>query len=137
MGRQQTDHDLRALTGLVSDMESQMLQDVLRQAGIPVLARDTGSGGYLKIYMGYSVFGETLYVHAQDYDRAVALLQALRQNSAAAIAAEQPDALDDATQFEQIENAQLERRIAGQKSHLPGILIWAVALLLLAWQLGR
>lgn len=50
------------LANLLDPLESEMLQDLLRQEGIPVLAKDKESGGYLKIYMGYSMFGEDLYV---------------------------------------------------------------------------
>lgn len=96
------------LANLLDPLESEMLQDLLRQEGIPVLAKDKESGGYLKIYMGYSMFGEDLYVRESDYERAQELMQSLCQNCDAAINEAQPEAFDDAAQFEAYENAQMQ-----------------------------
>lgn len=70
MRQKETKNGLVALTDLQDAIESEMLQDLLRQEQIPVMVRgDEGSGDYLKIYMGYSMFGESLYVRAADYER--------------------------------------------------------------------
>lgn len=115
-----------------------MLQDLLRQEGIPVLAKDEISGGYLKIYAGYSVFGETLFVAQKDSARAIELLQILRQNGEVALEEAQKESFDDAALFEQYENEQ-EKQQAGEekeKSIIPVILILAVAVFLTLWKLG-
>ena len=70
MGKTDTEQDLVLLTEHADQIESGILQDLLRQEGIPVLVKDVGSGGYLKVYMGYSVFGYALYVQRGQYERA-------------------------------------------------------------------
>lgn len=140
MDQKNTDHGLVALTTPQNQLESEMLQDLLRQADIPVMVRDLeGAGGYLKIYMGYSIYGETIYVHRQDLARAQELLQTLRQDSDAAILAAQPEALDDVEAFEaqeqQEQQAQPAKRADGEKSLWPAVLILAAAIVLAMWGL--
>ena len=51
MRQKETKNGLVALTDLQDAIESEMLQDLLRQEQIPVMVRgDEGSGDYLKIY---------------------------------------------------------------------------------------
>lgn len=121
------------LTNLLDPLESEMLQDLLRQEGIPVLTRDKGSGGYLKIYMGYSMFGEDIYVRQSDYARAQELIQTLCQGCDAAIEEAQPDAFDDAAQFEAYEDAHLEGKQKKEEGKSIWPLLLVVAAILLAW----
>lgn len=65
------------LTLLVSTndrVQEMMIAGLLEDAQIPFLTRENGSGGYMKIYMGFSVFGSEIYVSQQDYERAKKLL---------------------------------------------------------------
>lgn len=140
-----TTDGLVKLINLQNPVESELLQDLLRQAGIPVLARDKESGGYLKIYMGYSVFGEDLYVRQSDYGRAQEILQILNQDCAEALQAAQPEAFDDAALFDEYENEQAEThsKVYGQsaadtgreKPSWPLVLVVLAAALAL-WQLN-
>lgn len=52
-------------------------RDILEQAGIPCLSRDPGSGEYLRIVFGASMFGTELYVGRSDAARARAALAGL------------------------------------------------------------
>ena len=70
---------LVALTNLQTELEATMLMDILQQEGISVLTKEAGSGGYMKFYMGYSIYGETLYVYDYDYPRAKEIMLALQQ----------------------------------------------------------
>ena len=97
-----------ALTNVRTPIEAEMLQDILQQEGIAVMVKEHGSGGYSKIYMGISLFGETLYVNDYDYPRAVELMQAMEQSGALALETAQPDAFDDADAFDAYEVAQIE-----------------------------
>lgn len=55
----------------VSDqMQGTMITGLLEDAKIPVLVKDKGIGGYMKIYMGYSVYGADIYVDKNDYTEA-------------------------------------------------------------------
>ena len=97
-----------ALTNVRTEIEAELLQDILQQEGIAVMIKEHGSGGYSKIYMGISLFGETLYVNDYDYPRAVELMQAMEQNGALALETAQPEAFDDADAFDAYEVAQIE-----------------------------
>ena len=72
------------------------------------MIKEHGSGGYSKIYMGISLFGETLYVNDYDYPRAIELMQAMEQSGALALETAQPEAFDDADAFDAYEVAQIE-----------------------------
>ena len=141
MSKTDTEQDLVLLTEPADQIESGILQDLLRQEGIPVLVKDVGSGGYLKVYMGYSVFGDALYVQRGQYERACELLQMLRQDGSAALADAQPDAFDDAELFEAYEAAQESEKpqenTKKEKSIIPALLILVAAILLSLWQLGH
>ena len=97
-----------ALTNVRTEIEAELLQDILQQEGIAVMIKEHGSGGYSKIYMGISLFGETLYVNDYDYPRAVELMQAMEQSGALALKTAQPEAFDDVDAFDAYEVAQIE-----------------------------
>ena len=97
-----------ALTNVRTEIEAELMQDILQQEGIAVMIKEHGSGGYSKIYMGISLFGETLYVNDYDYPRAVELIQAMEQSGALALETAQPEAFDDADAFDAYEVAQIE-----------------------------
>ncbi len=140
MSQKKIESGLVALTTPQNPVESEMLQDLLRQAQIPVLVQDeAGVGGYMKIYMGYSIYGETLYVHREDFARAQELLQSLRQGSETAILEAQTDACDDAEAFEEQQqgSAVQDESEPKEKSIWPGILILAVAIVIALLGMGR
>ena len=140
MSQKETRDGLVALTDLQDPIESEMLQDLLRQEQIPVMVRgDEGSGDYLKIYMGYSMFGESLYVRAADYERAKELLAGLRHNGEAALQEAQPEAFDDVEYFEQYEAENtpadpVNNRKSAQR--LLVVLTLAVAVYAVLWGAG-
>ena len=67
---------LRLLTTVSSFTESQMITAMLKDDGIPVLVKDLGLGGFMKVTMGYTVFGQELYVSEADFERASELVKA-------------------------------------------------------------
>jgi len=59
----------------VSDhTEAAMIGARLDDAGIPFFTEDHGCGGYLKLYMGFTVYGEDIYVDIDNYDMAKELI---------------------------------------------------------------
>lgn len=50
------------LTGIVNERETEIIESMLKAYDIPVLRKDRGAGGYLKIYMGMTYMGIDLYV---------------------------------------------------------------------------
>lgn len=67
------------LTQAANRMEAQMLAEILNNHGIPSFCKDLGSGGYMNICMGYSIFGCDLYVRESDLEAASALLEELKE----------------------------------------------------------
>lgn len=110
-----------ALTNVRTQIEAEMLQDILQQEGIAVLIKEHGSGGYSKIYMGISLFGETLYVNDYDYPRAVELMQAMEQNGELALEYAQQDVFEDADAFDAYEVAQIEQAAQELEEYSPGM----------------
>lgn len=55
-------------------MQSQMIIALLKEANIPYVVRDRGAGGWIKIGLGFSVFGTDIYVAEDDYDKAKELV---------------------------------------------------------------
>lgn len=51
-------------------IQTRMVENLLKEAGIPCISKYKGYGGYLKVYMGTSVYGIDTYVNDEDYDRA-------------------------------------------------------------------
>lgn len=54
------------LTAVSDHIETKLLQGILENHGIPSYSVDEESGEYMRVYMGYSVFGEKIYVRASD-----------------------------------------------------------------------
>ena len=67
---------LKLLTTVSDFTESQMIVGLLKDEGIPVLVKDLGLGGFMKVTMGYTVFGRELYVSETDFERAAELVKA-------------------------------------------------------------
>ena len=66
---------LKFFCDTADDIQSAMFRDILAQHGIPVEWREKEqSGGYLRAYMGYSAFGQSLYVRETDWQRAQEVL---------------------------------------------------------------
>lgn len=63
------------LVSVSSHVEAGLLQGILEGRKIPSYSVDKESGGYMRVYMGYSIFGEDIYVRASDYQAAAACLE--------------------------------------------------------------
>lgn len=60
-----------------NNIESDMIIDLLTNNDIPSFKKSKGSGGYMNIYMGYSIYGEDIFIARTDYQKAKALLSEL------------------------------------------------------------
>jgi len=56
------------------EREAEMLQALLQSAGIPVIRKDRGAGGYLKIHMGMNKLGVDIYVPEEYYEEALSVI---------------------------------------------------------------
>lgn len=62
--------DVTMLVSFGDHLEAELLQEILRQRGIPTYTQERESGGYMKVLMGYSIFGEDIFVKTSDYEAA-------------------------------------------------------------------
>lgn len=69
------------LTSAATRVEAEMMERMLEEYGIPCFIKDLESGGYMNIYMGYSVFGSEIYVREGDLERAKSLLEEQAQTA--------------------------------------------------------
>lgn len=66
----------------VSDqMQAELLSSVLRENHIPCFSKKTGSGEYLTVSMGFSVYGEDLYVPEQEKEKALGIIKKFQMQS--------------------------------------------------------
>lgn len=65
------------LISVENEVHARMIAGVLEGNGIKCWIRDKESGGYMSIYMGFSVFGKDLYVDEADVDRARELVDGI------------------------------------------------------------
>lgn len=56
-------------------VSSEIYQDMLRENGIPFVCRQQGAGGYLKILTGGLFIADSIYVSAENLDRAKELFE--------------------------------------------------------------
>lgn len=59
-----------------SDIDSGMIEGCLKSADIPFYKKDHETGGYMRVYMGYSVYGADFYVPSMLLERAKEVLDA-------------------------------------------------------------
>lgn len=55
------------LTQSTDERELKMIEKLLQAEKIPFYTKDLESGEYMRIYMGFSVYGKQIYVRAKDY----------------------------------------------------------------------
>lgn len=51
-------------------VEADLVLNLLRNNGIPCFKKDNGSGSYMNLRLGFSVYGEEIYVDEGDYETA-------------------------------------------------------------------
>lgn len=58
-------------------VDADMITETLNDRGIPAYSESKGSGDYMNIYMGTSMFGNDIYVNEKDADKAKEIIEAL------------------------------------------------------------
>lgn len=58
-------------------VQADMITETLNERGIPAYSESKGSGDYMNIYMGTSMFGNDVYVNEKDADKAKEIVSAL------------------------------------------------------------
>ena len=67
------DEFVKLITAM-DNSEAAVIESILRSAGIPYVIRESGSEGYVRVIMGFNVYGSDFYVPASLLDDAAALL---------------------------------------------------------------
>jgi hypothetical protein len=55
-------------------IEADMILNLLKNNDIPCFKKDNGTGSYMNLYLGFSVFGEEIYVDECDNEKALKLI---------------------------------------------------------------
>lgn len=69
--------ELVLLRSLVDNYEMDLVSGLLEEANIPFIVKERGSGGYMKIIGGSSVFGTDIYVDKEAYEKAEEVLDVI------------------------------------------------------------
>ena len=72
--------DAVKLLSVDNTVNAELVLNLLRNNEIPCYCKDIGIGGYMNIYMGYSIFGKEIYVDRADYEHAMEVLKVLEMD---------------------------------------------------------
>lgn len=70
------------LTTVIHNYDAGIILNLLHNNCIPCLKKDKFTGGYMNLLMGYSVYGQDIYVDEKDYERALELIKILEPTKA-------------------------------------------------------
>lgn len=70
----------KLLTHADSEIEISMIKGLFEDNGITLLIEKKGTGAYLNVHSGFNFQGSDIYVSEDDYEKAVELLQVIRQD---------------------------------------------------------
>ena len=65
------------LTTISNEQELELFTSLLHEQRIPFYTQDLQTGEYMRIYMGFSIYGQEVYVRRADYLRCVQLFRQL------------------------------------------------------------
>ena len=68
------DEGLELLTTVYDRAQLMIVESILKDAEIPYLAKERGSGTMVKVIAGYSMFGTDIFVPRDLFETAVALI---------------------------------------------------------------
>lgn len=71
------ENNLVKLKSVANNIEAELIINLLKNNNIQCLKKSREAGDYMNIYMGYSIFGEDIYVNEKDYEVALELLNSL------------------------------------------------------------
>ena len=102
------DPEITVLTECTDDVEAELVLGILRENGIPCMAKDKRAGSAARLYTGFSLAGIAVYVRREDEERAKELLAVIRS------AAEAEETVSDADLPEGEEDAGKEEPSDGE-----------------------
>lgn len=63
------------LKTVYSKVELNFVENLLNEHNIPYILKDYGSGGYMRIYSGYSIYGTDILVEKSMFEKANTLIE--------------------------------------------------------------
>ncbi|NLW41142.1 MAG: DUF2007 domain-containing protein [Tissierellia bacterium] len=63
------------LKTVYSKVELNFIENLLNEHNIPYILKDYGSGGYMRIYSGYSIYGTDILVEKSMFEKANTLIE--------------------------------------------------------------
>lgn len=94
------------LVSAQSGFEADMIIEMLETLQIPSVRKRPGSGEYMQVLMGFSIYGDEIYVDETDYGRAKEALEILRTQ-------EETDGAEEQRESETEEDGAVSRFRAG------------------------
>ena len=86
------DKELALLTTVYENTLLPVIESILRDAEIPYLLKERGSGGVMKVVMGFSMMGTDVFVKREDLEVATALITPPEGDEAAGETEEESEA---------------------------------------------
>ena len=74
------DEFVKVFEGL-DELEIQLIVNLLNDNGIHCMRKDEGSGQYLRLYMGTSMFAKTIFANKEDSEKALELIKEMKSQS--------------------------------------------------------
>lgn len=71
------------LVNVTNHIEAGIIMNLLLNNDIPCFKKDQFLGSYMNLYMGYSVYGEDIYVDERDYEKALDIISILTPEESA------------------------------------------------------
>lgn len=65
---------------VASEIEAEIIMNILIENDIQCFKKSNGSGPFMNKYMGYSVYGEDIYVNEKDYQISLDLINSMSTN---------------------------------------------------------
>lgn len=95
------DPEITVLTECTDDVEADLILGILRENGVPCMAKDKRAGSAARLYTGFSLAGIAVYVRREDEERAKELLAVIRSTEEEAVSdADFPEGEEDAGEEE-------------------------------------
>jgi hypothetical protein len=69
------------VASVANSIEANLILNLLQSNDIQCLKKDIGSGSYMNLYLGFSVFGEDIYVDEKDSQRAKSLINDITEKN--------------------------------------------------------
>jgi len=78
----------KLLTHVDSEIEVSMIKGLFEDNNITLLIEKKGTGAYLNVHSGFNFQGSDIYVAEDDYEKAIELLQVIRQDNTEGVQSE-------------------------------------------------